>query len=141
MSRHEKFSFSSSQDLLEKADKLGIYLPFQDRMQPIFKTLRLGEKKIPNRLLVQPMEGFDADTNGSPSELTLRRYFRYAAGGSGLIWFEAASVIPEGRSNPRQLMLTKENLDEFKSLIEEALEMLTQLFRSNVKLPKISVES
>jgi hypothetical protein len=30
---------------------------------------------------------------------------------------------------------------DFKSLIEDAMEMITQLYRSNVKLPKISVES
>jgi 2,4-dienoyl-CoA reductase-like NADH-dependent reductase (Old Yellow Enzyme family) len=114
--------------MLKKAEKLGVFLPFQDRIQPLFETIHLKEKKIPNRLLVQPMEGFDADINGSPSELTIRRYLRYASGGSGLIWFEATSVIPEGRSNPRQLMLTKENLDEFKSLVEQIRKKAFQEF-------------
>jgi len=39
-------------------------------------------------MAVQPMEGFDADPDGSPSELTFRRYKRFAQGGSGIIWFE-----------------------------------------------------
>jgi len=34
------------------------------------------------------MEGYDPENNGSLSELTIRRYLRYATGGSGIIWFE-----------------------------------------------------
>jgi len=64
------------------------------------------------------MEGCDANTDGSPGDLTVRRYLRYAAGGSGVIWFEAVSVMPEGRSNPHQLMLTPKNADNFKILTE-----------------------
>ena len=36
-----------------------------------------------------------------------------------MIWFEANAVCKEGRTNPRQMMLTKENLDKFKTLIRE----------------------
>ena len=70
-------------------------------------------------MAVHPMEGFDAELNGSPSELTFRRYKRYAKGGSGLIWFEATSVNSEGRSNPRQLILNAKNLDAYKRLVKK----------------------
>lgn len=119
MSRHEPFTFKSGAELLKKAEDLEIELPFQDEILPLFENTSIGVKNIPNRMAVQPMEGFDAAPDGSPSELTFRRYYRYAEGGSGLIWFEATSVILEGRSNPRQLMLNAQNLDTFKRLVEE----------------------
>ena len=62
------------------------------------------------------MEGADALPDGAPSELTLRRYVREAEGQSAMIWFEAISIVPEGRSSAHQLMLTKENLEDYKKL-------------------------
>lgn len=119
MARHESFAFKSSSELLQKVGELGIKLPFQDSITPLFGGIQVSSKRIMNRLAVQPMEGFDAKMDGSPSELTFRRYQRYGEGGSGLIWFEATSVVPEGRSNPRQLLLTARNLDSFKRLVEQ----------------------
>ncbi|NTV82205.1 MAG: hypothetical protein HGA24_12385, partial [Candidatus Aminicenantes bacterium] len=72
-----------------------------------------------NRLAVLPMEAADAEAPGGPSERTRRRYRRYAAGGSGLIWVEATAVRPDGRSNPRQLLLAEENVGAFAKLVEE----------------------
>jgi len=118
MSKHEPFRFKSAEELLKKAEELGITLPLQKSLDPLFEPLRLGEKNIPNRLVVQPMEGFDANPDGSPGELTLRRYTRYAEGGSGMIWFEATAVVTEGRSNPRQLVITKQSLPGFQRLIQ-----------------------
>ena len=43
------------------------------------------------------MEGCDSNEDGSPSELVRRRYRRFGAGGSGLIWWEACAVVPEGK--------------------------------------------
>jgi len=106
MSRHEPFDLKSSAELLKKAEDLAIELPFQDSIFPLFESIEVSSKKILNRLAVYPMEGFDAEPDGSPGELTFRRYQRYVQGGSGLIWFEATSVVPEGRSNPRQLMMS-----------------------------------
>ena len=60
---------------------------------------------MPNRLAIQPMEGCDGTPDGSPGELTFRRYERFGAGGAKLIWGEAAAVAPEGRANPRQLVI------------------------------------
>ena len=119
MSRHEPFAFRTGSDLLRKADELGLEFPYQDSVAPLLEGVTLGPKRIANRLAVQPMEGFDAAPDGSPDELTFRRYLRFAEGGSGLIWFEATSVVPEGRSNPQQLMLGTRNSDAFKRLVEK----------------------
>lgn len=128
MPRHESFAFKSKTELLQKAQELGIELPFRDTITTLFRTISMGEKMLPNRLAVQPMEGFDANLDGSPSDLTFRRYRRYAEGGSGLIWFEATSVVSEGRSNPRQLMLNAQNLDSFKQLVEKTRQCGYQAF-------------
>jgi 2,4-dienoyl-CoA reductase-like NADH-dependent reductase (Old Yellow Enzyme family) len=42
-----------------------------------------------------------------------------AAGGAGLVWMEACAVVPEGRANPRQMMLTESNAGEFARLISD----------------------
>jgi 2,4-dienoyl-CoA reductase (NADPH2) len=119
MSSHEPFKFKDESDLLQKAKDLDITLPFQESLDPLFEACRIGEQKTSNRFAIQPMEGFDADNDGSPSDLTFRRYGRYAQGGSTLIWFEATSVTSEGRSNPHQLWIHSKSLDPFKRLVEE----------------------
>lgn len=85
----------------------------------INSTVFIGKKAIPNRVVLQPMEGCDCNLDGSPSELTINKYLKAAKSGAGIVWFEANSVCPEGRTNPRQMMLTKENLPQFKSLLAE----------------------
>jgi 2,4-dienoyl-CoA reductase (NADPH2) len=128
MSNHEPFAFKKSEELLKKAEELGVQLPFQDSIEPLLKPFTIGMKRIPNRMAVQPMEGFDGELDGSPGVLTFRRYQRYAQGGSGLIWFEATSVVPEGRSNPHQLWIHAGNLDKFKQLVQHTRDAAQQAF-------------
>ncbi len=85
----------------------------------INESIRVHSQTIPNRVVLQPMEGCDCDTYGSPSELTVEKYVRAARSGAGLIWFEANAVCPEGRTNPRQMMLTYDNLPSFKALLSD----------------------
>ena len=75
-----------------------------------------------NRVVFQPMEGADCLPDGTPSEYTIRKYLRFASANSGLLWFEANAVVPEGRANPRQLMLTQDNLDSFKKMVDDVRE-------------------
>ena len=89
----------------------------------IENAIQIGEKTICNRVVLQPMEGCDCNTDGSPSELTREKYIRAAKSGAGLIWFEANAVCPEGRTNPRQMMLTEDNLPSFKNLLQEMREI------------------
>jgi 2,4-dienoyl-CoA reductase-like NADH-dependent reductase (Old Yellow Enzyme family) len=128
MSKHRLFVFRTSGQLFEKAHELGIELPFQDDLGPLFEGVFLGSRRIVNRLAVHPMEGFDGNADGSPGDLTFRRYTRFARGGSGLIWFEATSVSPEGRSNPRQLWIHPKSLDGFRKLVEETKREAIQEF-------------
>jgi 2,4-dienoyl-CoA reductase-like NADH-dependent reductase (Old Yellow Enzyme family) len=68
------------------------------------------------------MEGFDAEVDGAPSDLTFRRYGRYASGGAGTIWFEATAVVADGRSNPHQLYLHDGTVDRFTALVNSTIE-------------------
>ncbi|MBQ3900293.1 MAG: flavin oxidoreductase/NADH oxidase, partial [Clostridia bacterium] len=96
----------------------GADLPFSDDTSVLGEPLNVGVKTAPNRLACQAMEGCDGDADGRPGELTERRYHRFAAGGAGIIWFEATAVMREGRANPRQLYITEDNLDSFKRQVE-----------------------
>ena len=85
--------------------------------------IQIGKTRICNRVVLQPMEGCDCNTDGSPSELTIDKYVKAAQSGAGLIWFEANAVCPEGRTNPRQMMLTEDNLPKFKALLSRMREI------------------
>lgn len=112
--KHERFSYKSLEEIKAKAEELGVLLPFARDTHVLTQEVSFGNVTLKNRMGIAPMEGADALPDGSPSELTLRRYVREAEGGSGMIWFEAISIVPEGRSSAHQLMLTRENLDNYK---------------------------
>ena len=85
----------------------------------IESPIKIKNTVIANRVALQPMEGCDCNTDGSPSELTVAKYMSAAKSGAGLIWFEANAVCPEGRTNPRQMMLTEDNINSFKALVSD----------------------
>ena len=118
MTGHERFCYWTPGQFAAARARVAD-LPWSEDLAGLFAPLRLGGRTVPNRLAVQPMEGADADGDGAPGPLTFRRYRRFAAGGAGLIWFEAAAVVPDGRSNAHQLLLVPENLGTFKRLVEE----------------------
>ena len=116
---HERFRYKTKDDLILKAKELGFDLPYSDDITPLFQPYQLAGFSIANRLVVQPMEGYDSENDGSLSELSKRRYLRYTSGGSGIIWAEAVSVMREGRSNPHQLWINKKTSDSFSRLNDE----------------------
>ena len=85
----------------------------------INESLKIGNRIFQNRVVLQPMEGCDCHEDGSPSELTIEKYKSAARSGAGVIWMEATAVCPEGRTNVRQMMLTEENLPQFKALLAD----------------------
>ncbi len=94
-------------------------LHYTEELSVLSEKLTVGSTVFPNRLACQAMEGCDSTADGSPGELTARRYGRFAKGGAGTIWFEATAVMEEGRANPRQLYINESNLDDFKRQVEE----------------------
>ena len=119
---HEKFHYKSIQEVKDRAAQLGIQLPFAETTDVLKTPLCFGMAMVSNRMGIAPMEGADSLPDGSPSDYTARRYVREAAGGSAVIWFEAISIVEEGRSSRTQLLLTRENLDNYKRFIHEVKE-------------------
>lgn len=116
------FTFKTAEELLAGAADLGLKIPFSDTPAALCEPVQAGTRTLPNRIVIQPMEGCDSNPDGSPAELTVRRYDRFARSGAGLIWFEACAVVPEGRANPRQSWITGKNLDSFKALTDRIRE-------------------
>ena len=115
--KHQKFHYHNIQDVVSEAQMLQAFLPLNEDVSALYQPLQIGTKSCANRIAFQPMEGTDGLEDGTPGELTWRRYERFAKGGAGLIWFEAVATVPEGRASAHQLMLTDKNLDAYKRLV------------------------
>lgn len=120
MAAFEKFNFQSIEAIRKKVEELGVNIRFSDDLSALTKPVKINQCTTPNSLAILPMEGCDSEYDGSPSELVRRRYKRFASGGAGLLWYEACAVVHEGRANPRQMYLTKENVGAFADLLKEA---------------------
>jgi 2,4-dienoyl-CoA reductase-like NADH-dependent reductase (Old Yellow Enzyme family) len=108
--------------------ELGLELPVDDEIltaaqrSPLAQPISLGPLRVGNRWCIHPMEGWDANRDGSPSELTLRRWRNFGASGAKLIWGgEAAAVDPAGRANPNQTLATPANKAGLAALLQECL--------------------
>ncbi len=128
---HERFHFKNRRALERKIAELGLELPLADDISILFSPIQVARTILPNRFAVHPLEGADSEPSGGPSDLTFRRYRRFAQIGCGLIWFEATAVTEAGRSNPRQLMIVKESKDGFKRLVEETRQEARKKFGPN----------
>lgn len=113
---HERFHYKSLAEVKEKASELGVSLPFAEDTTILAQPLKVRDITFPNRLGIAPMEGADSTPASAPSDYTIRRYVNEAIGGSSVIWFEAISIVEEGRSSKTQLLLTRDTLDEFKKM-------------------------
>jgi 2,4-dienoyl-CoA reductase-like NADH-dependent reductase (Old Yellow Enzyme family) len=118
MAPHQPFKFQSIGDLRIKIDEIGLSIKLSENISVLSEKVKIGNFTLPNRLAIHPMEGCDGSNNGSPSELTFRRYERFGKSGVGLAWYEATAVEAKGRANPRQLMLNEANKQEFQKLIQ-----------------------
>lgn len=119
---HKKFTYKSLEDLKQEALKVHADIPFSNNTAILNEPYTISGKTLHNRIVIQPLEGCDSTENGSPGELTRRRYQRFAAGGAGLIWFEATAITPEARAQKHQLTLNTKNMDSYKRLVDEIKE-------------------
>src|SRR5690348_12581242 len=99
--------------LRTRLHELGLELPLDERIltagagSPLARPLKIGDFSVGNRWCIHPMEGWDAERDGSPSAHTLRRWRHFGLSGAKLIWGgEAAAVEEAGRANPRQTLTT-----------------------------------
>ena len=91
-----------------------------DGSAALARPLECFGRTIGNRWAILPMEGWDCQVDGTPSEFTRRRWLRFAASGAKLIYgVEAGAVMHSGRSNPRQLLVDEHTLPALRELCRE----------------------
>ncbi|MFO7320176.1 MAG: NADH:flavin oxidoreductase [Chloroflexota bacterium] len=114
----------TAEQFREHLAAIGIELPFDENVAhgpdaPLAQPYRLGDIRIGNRFTALPMEGWDAEPDGRPSELVRRRWLRFGLSGAKLIWGgEAVAVRHDGRANPNQLVLNDATAPEIAALRE-----------------------
>lgn len=119
-------SFRAAREVAGHLEALGWTLPSDDEIlradasplaQPLEIDLAGRRRRLGNRFAAQPMEGWDGEPDGRPSELTRRRWLRMATSGAKLLWgCEAIAVLPEGRANPNQLLLNESTAADLAAL-------------------------
>ena len=97
-------------------------LPISEDVSVLAEPIRLYGRNIKNRIAILPMENFDSRDDGSPSELTIRRYRRFSKGGAGIIWTESTFTSMDSRSSLRMMGITEKNKDVFSHMITEMKE-------------------
>ena len=130
------FPFLNTYDELQnELTKLDCTLPLSEDVAILSEPLTFGQSKtytLSNRFVVQPMEGFDSGPDGEPAELGFRRYERFAAGGAGLIWFEATAVRAEGRCNSQQFWINEKSVNRFAALEEKTRSIAKKQFGHDI---------
>ena len=64
---------------MAKALGVGAEVLLNEDLGCLFEPATIGGRRVGNRLAIQPMEGCDAEPDGSPGELTFRRFRRFGA--------------------------------------------------------------
>ncbi len=109
MNKKLRFDLDDIEQLKALGRELNALIDATEDVSILAQPVTVGPLTMPNSLAIHPMEGCDGDEKGQPGDLTIRRYERFLTGQAGLIWAEAIAVVSEGRANPRQLWLHKDN--------------------------------
>jgi len=59
MAEHTPFHLKNLELLREELDLLGLSLPVDEDLTPLAESVSIGDRRLANRFIVQPMEGFD----------------------------------------------------------------------------------
>lgn len=118
------------EDFRTRLEELAIEMPIDgsilttEQGSPLAESLKIGDFNVGNRWCIHPMEGWDANRDGTASELTQRRWHRFGESGAKLIWGgEAMAVQPDGRANANQLMAletSRQSLTDLRETLESA---------------------
>jgi 2,4-dienoyl-CoA reductase-like NADH-dependent reductase (Old Yellow Enzyme family) len=114
---------------------LGLNLPVADHPlsaadgSSLARPLEVQGRMIGNRWCVHPMEGWDGETDGRPTDTMRRRWRNFGASGCKLIWgCEAFAIRPDGRANPRQLMHRPNDIEPLRDMLNGLRESHTSSF-------------
>ncbi len=121
----------SYQQFTSYCESVGADLPVDERAvfgkeSPLARPYAYRGHDFSNRFAILPMEGWDGDSDGRPTDLTIRRWRRFGESGAKLIWGgEAVAVRPDGRANARQLVIsdrTVKGIAELRESLQDAHE-------------------
>ncbi len=135
MSNYPKIStMKTAEEFAAHLDSLGLPRWFNNETKagsesPLGQTAVINGRTIGNRWSILPMEGWDCLPDGSPSELTERRWMHFAESGAKLLFgCEAAAVMLSGKSNTRQMMITKETAENLARLRKKMVDRHAEKF-------------
>ena len=115
--KRKHFRYRNIEDLRQEIAKLGLKIRLADRVENLFQPVQIGHKTAGNAFGIHPMEGCDCTLDGKPSELTIRRWLRFGAGGAKLIWGEATAILEEAKANSRQLEINDYTANSIEQLL------------------------
>ena len=121
-------SFKTVADFRARLNALGLKIDCDEAIQaapdsPMAEPIEVDGFRVGNRWMIHPMEGWDAETDGQPSELVHRRWRNFGRSGAKWIWGgEAMAVVPEARANPNQLIIQASTRDGLARLLEDCVE-------------------
>lgn len=130
----------TAEALRERMVELGIQFPIDDSIlkaddSPMAKSINIGGFSVGNRYAIHPMEGWDATTDGHPTDTLRRRWERFGRSGAKLLWgMEAVAVRPDGRANPNQLMINDATIGPIIEAAQGALDAHKQDFGTSEDL-------
>jgi len=130
-------SLKTAAALRAHLERSGIPLAFDDHLtaapaSPLAQPIEVDAVRVGNRFCILPMEGWDGTREGTPSDLTIRRWRNFGISGAKLIWGgEAVAVRRDGRANPHQLMLSAQSAGAIEALREELVNAHRERFGSN----------
>jgi 2,4-dienoyl-CoA reductase-like NADH-dependent reductase (Old Yellow Enzyme family) len=130
-------SLKTTDALREHLEAHDIPLRFDDTLaqpstSPFAKSFAMDDVRVGNRFCVLPMEGWDGELDGRPSEYTRRRWRRFGQSGAKLIWGgEAVAVRHDGRASPNQLQMNASTQPAIAALREELVASHRDHFGAN----------
>ena len=96
---------------------------------PLAQSLEVDGLTLGNRFVIHPMEGWDAESDGKPSDYVRRRWRNFGSSGAKWIWGgEAMAVLPEARANPNQLIINEDNRDSLAELLDGLMDAHRERF-------------
>ena len=121
-------TFKTVESFREHLAKLGLTIECDDAIEtapssPLAQPMEVDGFQVGNRFTIHPMEGWDAEGDGQPSELVRRRWRNFGGSGAKWIWGgEAMAVLADARANPNQLLINEQTKDGLAKLLDELLE-------------------
>ena len=94
-----------------------------DKKEILLSPIKIGTQTCMNRFFSQAMECTDANPDGSPSDLTYKRYENLFKGEAGMVSLEAITITDKNRSRMNQLFIMPQNLPVLTKFVKRLREI------------------